>query len=125
MRFDSALRAVRDNLTDKLTVEQLKKLPLTQTDRDSRSRAEALAAIAASGAGRPIRRAIAGGGRIDAPPPFGGPSRRQRERDSTIDSETKENLTRVQQRVDSLAATRRRKYIDSLAQVGHPLAPPR
>jgi hypothetical protein len=117
IRFDSALRAFHDNLATTFTGGQLKHLPLTQTDLDVQSRAEALAAIAARSAGRPIARAMSGGGRIDAPLPFGGPSRKQRERDSTIDAQTKETLSRVQRRLDSAATTRRRRHTDSLARV--------
>ena len=117
IRFDSALQAVRDNLAATLTGGQLKHVPLTQADRDVQSRAEALAAIAARGAGVPVTRAMSGGGRIDTPLPFGGPSRKQRERDSTINAQTKEILSRVQRRLDSAVATRQRRHTDSLAHV--------
>ena len=117
MSFDSALRSVRENLAATLSGGQLKRLPLKQTDHDVQARAEALASIAARGAGVPIAHGIAGGGHIDTPLPFGGPSRKQRERDSTINAQTKEILARVRRRLDSAMATRERRHTDSLAHV--------
>lgn len=52
---------------------------------------------------------------MDVPLPFGGPSRNQRERDSTINAQTKESLARVRRRLDSVVAARRSS--DRLAQV--------
>jgi hypothetical protein len=115
--FDSALRSVHDNLAAMLSGGQLKRLPLKQTDLDAQARAKALASIAARGAGVPIAHGIAGGGHIDTPLPFGGPSRKQRIRDSTINAQTKETLARVQRRLDSAMATRERRLTDSLAHV--------
>lgn len=115
--YDSALRTVRDGLAATLSGRHAKGKSLEQTERDAQLRADALADIAARGAGTPIARAIAGGGHIDAPVPFGGPSRKQRERDSTINAQTKETLARIQRRLDSASVTRQRRHTDSLAHV--------
>lgn len=94
---------------------QLPHLPLSQSDRDAQARADALAGIAARAAGLPVARGMSGGGHIDAPLPFGGPSRKQRDRDSTINAQTKESLARVFRRLDSVTAARRRRNAQSLA----------
>ncbi len=69
---------------------------------------------AARAAGVPLSPSARGGITIDAPIPFGGPSNAQRKRDSTINAQTKAVLVRVRQRLDSIAAARRR-HADSLA----------
>lgn len=117
MRFDSALRALRDNLAAGLASGRLKPPPLTQAERDVQLRTEALAVIAARGAGVPVPRATLAGGGVAIPLPFGGPSREQRERDRAIHAQTLEILARVQRRVDSVVAARRRWRADSLAHV--------
>jgi len=117
IRFDSALRAVRDNLAGTLAAGQLENLSLTQSDRDAHLRAEALAAIAARGASVPITRTTSAGGRVDIPLPFSGPSSKQRERERTINAQTMKSLARVLQRLDSVVASRKRRYADSLAHV--------
>ena len=116
VRYDSALRVVHDNLAATLTGGSLAHLPLSQSDRDVQERAKALTAIAARAAGVPIVRTMSGGASIDAPLPFGGPSRKQRERDSTIAAQTNEILARVLRRLDSVTAARMRNQ--SLAHVG-------
>jgi hypothetical protein len=99
-----------------LTEGPLKRASNSQDERDVNSRAADLASIAARGAGLPISRVMSGGARIDSPLPFGGPSRKERQRDSTINAETKEILAKVQRRSDSVA-TARRRYSDSLASL--------
>ena len=116
VRYDSALRVVHDNLAATLTNGSLAHLPLSQPDRDVQERAKALAAIAARAAGVPVVRTMSGGGSIDAPLPFGGPSRKQRERDSVIMAQTNESLARVLRRLDSVTAARTR--YQSLAHTG-------
>lgn len=102
---DSALRAVRDKIAGS---------GAGQADRDAESRAQADAAIAARGTGAPLPTSRLGGVSMDAPIPFGGPSRAQRKRDSTINAQTKAVLERVRQRLDSVAAARRAARADSL-----------
>jgi hypothetical protein len=116
-RFDSALRAVRDSLAAGPSIDWTTPLPLTQAERDSQLRAEALANIVARAVGRPAPRTTLAGGSIAAPLPFGGPSRKQWERDRAIHAQTLEILARVRQRADSVAAARRRQRADSLAQL--------
>lgn len=88
--------------------------PDSEAARDAQLRAQAMAAIAARTAGAPMSTTPRGGISIDAPIPFGGPSNAQRKRDSTINAQTKAVLARVRQRLDSIAAARR-KRADSLA----------
>ena len=83
-------------------------------DRDAQLRAEASEDRAARAAGAPLPITPRGGVSIDAPLPFGGPSRAERKRDSTINAQTKAILVRVRQRLDSIAAARRRQRADSL-----------
>src|SRR6185312_12042900 len=86
-----------------------------QADRDAQLRAQAMADMAAKAAGAPMSPSARGGVTLDAPIPFGGPSRAQRKRDSTINAQTKAALQRIWQRLDSIAAARRRHHADSLA----------
>lgn len=85
-----------------------------QADRDAQLRAQAMADMAAKAAGVPMSPSARGGVTLDAPIPFGGPSRAQRKRDSTINAQTKAVLQRIWQRLDSIAAARRRRHADSL-----------
>lgn len=119
MSFDSALRVVRGDLAASIAEGQLKRTPSTQADRDMQSRSDALADVAASSAGRPMTHTMSGGGRIDAPLPFGGPSRKHRERDSTINAQTMEMLSRLRRRADSAEVTQQRRHADSLARIEH------
>ncbi|HKV51041.1 MAG TPA: hypothetical protein VJO52_07575 [Gemmatimonadaceae bacterium] len=88
------------------------RIPVSDVDRDAQLRAKAREAIAAQAAGSPLP-TTPGGISIDAPIPFGGPSNAQRKRDSTINAQTKAVLVRVRQRLDSIAAARRRQHADS------------
>jgi hypothetical protein len=83
-------------------------------DRDAQLRAKESEDRAARAAGAPLPITPRGGISIDAPLPFGGPSRAERKRDSTINAQTKAILVRVRQRLDSIAAARRRQRADSL-----------
>jgi hypothetical protein len=78
-----------------------------QALRDEEMRAQARAAMAARAAGTPDPPAVAGTG-IYLPLPFGGPSRKQRERDRAVHARTLEMLGRLHRKADSLAARRRR-----------------
>lgn len=90
------------------------RIPDSGIDRDAQLRAQEMADRAARAAGAPMSPSPHGGISIDAPIPFGGPSNAQRKRDSTINAQTKAVLVRVRQRLDSIAAARRR-HADSLA----------
>jgi hypothetical protein len=116
MSFDSALRAVHGDIAASIANAQLKRIPSTQAERDIQSRNDALADVAAKSAGRPTTHTLAGGGRVDAPLPFGGPSRKHRQRDSTINAQTIEMLARIRQRADSAEVMQQRKR-DSLARI--------
>jgi hypothetical protein len=111
MHYDSALRVVHDNLAASLNDGSLAHLPPSQSDRDAKERAKALDAIAARAAGVPTARTISGGGSVDAPLPFGGPSRKQRERDSVIMAQTNESLAHVLRRLDSVATAREKNRL--------------
>ncbi len=91
-------------------------LPDSQVDRDAQLRAQAQEDIAARAAGSPMPTTPRGGISIDAPLPFGGPSRAQRQRDSTINAQTKAILVRVRHRLDSIAAARKQQHADSLGR---------
>jgi len=90
------------------------RMPSSAVDRDAQLRAQEMADRAARAAGAPMSPSAHGGISIDAPIPFGGPSNAQRKRDSAINAQTKAVLVRVRQRLDSIAAARRRQA-DSLA----------
>lgn len=128
MHYDSALKAVRERLAAGLSSGRLRAAPLTQAERDVALRAQALAVIAARAAGLPNPRAPMGGGGIAVPLPFGGPSRKQRERERAIFVQTMEITQRLRHRADSAEAARRRIRADSLAQardsVRYPQPPP-
>lgn len=91
-------------------------VPPSAVDHDAQLRAQEMADRAAQAAGAPLPPSGQRGISIDAPIPFGGPSNAQRKRDSTINAQTKAVLVRVRQRLDSIAAARRRRA-DSLAAV--------
>jgi hypothetical protein len=120
-RVDSALRAVHDNLAAGLSTGVFETPLSKQAQLDEQLRAKALAAIAAKAAGVPTPRGMLSGGGISAPLPFGGPSRARRQRDSAINATTAKRLARVRQRLDSVAAARRRRSLDSLAQIADSL----
>ncbi|HEV2179148.1 MAG TPA: hypothetical protein VGR59_02455 [Gemmatimonadaceae bacterium] len=92
------------------------RMPNTPIDRDAQIRAQEMADRAAQAAGAPMSPSAQRGISIPAPIPFGGPSNAQRKRDSTINAQTKAVLVRVRQRLDSIAAARRR-HADSVAAV--------
>ena len=81
---------------------------LEQAVRDEQMRAQSREAMAARAAGTPNFRPMVPGGGIPVPLPFGGPSRKQRERDRAVHAQNLEALTRLQRRADSLAALRKR-----------------
>jgi hypothetical protein len=114
IRFDSVLRVVTDSVGIGLAVGAVKPPPPTQAERDAKWRDEAFEVVAARGAGRPFIRKITGGG-IPVGLPFGGPSRKERERNRAIEAELK--VMRAQRRatIDSILAARRR-LADSLAR---------
>jgi hypothetical protein len=96
------------------------RMPTTTVDRDAQLRAQEGEDMAAHAAGDPMPTTPRGGISIDAPLPFGGPSRAERKRDSTINAQTKAVLVRVRQRLDSIAAARRRQHADSAGAVDKP-----
>lgn len=116
IRFDSAVRVLSESLSTGLATGRLEPPPPTQAERDAKWRAEAFEVVAARGAGGPVRRTMAGGG-IGVPLPFGGPSRKQRERDRAIAAQLMAIRALRQQRVDSAVAARARRRADSLARV--------
>ena len=93
-----------------------KPLPATQAEIDAKWRDQAFEVAAARGAGVPVRMTTAAGG-ISVPLPFGGPSKKQRERDRAIEAELKVSRALRQQRIDSIVAGRKRRLADSLARV--------
>ena len=117
VRYDSVLRAMTDSVGTGLTVRAIKPPPPTQAEIDATWRDEAFEAAAAEGSGRPILRKMVGAS-IPVPLPFGGPSRKQRERDRAIEAELKVMRAQRQARIDSIVATRRRRA-DSLARAAN------
>jgi hypothetical protein len=122
IRFDSALRALSENLGDGLATGRLAPPPLTQAERDTKWRADAFDVVAARGAGEPVRRSVAGGS-IALPLPFGGPSTKQRERDRAIYAQLMATVALRQKKVDSVVAARQRRRADSLARITDSLRP--
>ncbi len=114
IRFDSALRAMTDSVGIGLTLGAIKPPPPTQAEIDAKWRDEAFEAAAAHGTGRPVLHKMVGGS-IPVPLPFGGPSRKQRERDRAVEAQLKVLRAQRQARIDSILATRRRRA-DSLAR---------
>lgn len=115
-RVDSVVRAASERLSVGLVTGSLEPPPLTQAERDVKLRAEAFEVAAARGAGVPIRYTMAGGS-IPVPLPFGGPSRKQRERDRAIFAELMVAHALRQAKVDSVVAARQRRRADSLARL--------
>jgi len=119
IRFDSAVRALSESLSTGLATGRIKPPPLTQAERDAKWRDEAFEVVAARGAGVPVRRTMAGGS-VPVGLPFGGPSRKQRERDRAIAAQLMAIRALRQHRVDSVVAARQRRQADSLARVTTP-----
>ena len=91
-------------------------------------REEAFEVVAARGAGRLYLRKREGGG-FPIGLPFGGPSRKQRERDRAIEAQLKVIRAQRRARIDSVVAARRR-LADLLLRAADPLrvdslSPPR
>jgi hypothetical protein len=122
IRFDSVLRTMSDSIAIGLASGVLKPPPLTQAEKDAKWRDEAFEVAAARASGAPLRRTMAGGS-IPVPLPFGGPSRKQRERDRAIEAELKPIRALRQQKVDSIVAARERRRADSLAHLPDSLRP--
>ena len=116
VRFDSVLRTRSDSIAIGLATGVLRPPPLTQAEKDAKLRDEAFEATAARASGGPVHRTMAGSS-IPVPLPFGGPSRKQRERDRAIEAELKPIRARRQQKVDSIVAARVRRRADSLAHL--------
>jgi hypothetical protein len=100
-----------------------KPLPPTQAEIDAKWRDQAFEVAAARGAGVPVRMTTSAGG-ISVPLPFGGPSKKQRERDRAIEAQLKVLRALRQQRIDSVVASRKRRLADSLARVADSLRSP-
>jgi hypothetical protein len=97
-----------------------KPLPPTQAEIDTKWRDQAFEVAAARGAGVPVRMTTAAGG-VSVPLPFGGPSKKQRERDRAIEAELKVSRALRQQRIDSVVAARKNRLADSLARASDSL----
>ena len=91
-----------------------KPLPPTQAEIDAKARDEAFEAVAARGAGVPVRTTMAGGS-IAVGLPGGGPSKKQRERDRAIFADIQKIRAARQLRIDSVVAARKRA--DSLVRL--------
>jgi hypothetical protein len=122
VRIDSLIRELSDRVPLGIVNRPPVPPPLTQEEKDAKWRDEAFEAVAARGAGRPVRSTMVGGS-IPVPLPFGGPSRKQRERDRAIYAELLVAVARRQQRVDSVVAARRKRNADSLARLADSLRP--
>lgn len=94
------------------------RIPTAPGDHDAQARAQADEDMAAQAAGAPMSPTPHGGITLDAPIPFGGPSNAQRKRDSTVNAQTMVVLKRVLQRLDSIAAARKRDSVAALER--HP-----
>ncbi|HEX6052587.1 MAG TPA: hypothetical protein VFZ21_25155 [Gemmatimonadaceae bacterium] len=105
-RFDSVLRVVTDSVATGLAAGAIKAPPPTQAERDAKWRDEAFEVVAARGAGRPYVRKIMGGG-FPIGLPFGGPSRKERERNRAIEAELAVMRAQRRARIDSILAARR------------------
>lgn len=113
---DSSLQAYRADLAAGLASGRIEVPPLTQSEIDAKARAAALAVAAARGTGSGLPPIQSGGG-ASVPLPFGGPSRKQRERERAEYAEAMRIMARVQRKADSLIAARRKRQTDSLARV--------
>jgi hypothetical protein len=108
-------------LATRLATGRLEPPPPSQAAIDAKWRDQAFEVAASRASGVPVRQM--GGGSISVPLPFGGPSRKQRERDRAIEAELKPMRALRQQRVDSVVAARQRRRADSLARVTESLRP--
>jgi len=122
VRIDSALGALSESLASGLASGRLRAPSPTQEELDTKWRDQAFEVAASRASGVPVRQT--GGGSIPVPLPFGGPSRKQRERDRAIEAQLKPVRALRQQRVDSVVAARRERRADSLARVTDSLRPP-
>jgi len=127
VRIDSLIRELSDRVPLGIVNRPPVPLPATQEEKDVKWRDQAFEALVArsDGVGVPYKMA---GASIPVPLPFGGPSRKQRERDRALFAELLVTVARRQQRVDSLAAARRARHADSLAVSTdslHPRTPPK
>ena len=114
-KFDSAISAMDKTFKEGLASGLLRPPPPTQDEIDAKLRAEALEAIAARGAGVPVRQVMVGGS-IPVGLPGGGPSNKQRARDRAIFAELQKTVVLRQQKAESIATVRKRR-VDSLAQL--------
>jgi hypothetical protein len=108
VRFDSVLRRVTDSIGVGLAVGAIKPPPPTQAETDAKWHEQAFEVAAARTSGVPLRHTM-GGSSIAVPLPFGGPTRKQRERDRAIEAELKPIWALRQQKVDSIKAARQRR----------------
>ena len=115
-RADSAAKAVSERLSAGLTSGLLKPPGPTQEERDAKLRDQSFEIVDARGKGEPVRTNTPAGS-IPIPLPFGGPSRKQRERDRAIGAELAVMRAVRQARVDSVVAARQRRRADSLARI--------
>jgi hypothetical protein len=115
VRFDSAIAEFDKKFKEGALAGVLKPPPPTQAEIDAKYREQALEAIVARAGGVPAR-TLTPMGSIPVPLPFGGPSRKQRERDRAIFAELQKSVALRQQKADSIAAARKRR-VDSLAQL--------
>ena len=115
-RADSAAKAVSERLSAGLTSGLLVPPGPTQEERDAKLRDQSFEIADARGKGEPVRMNTPAGS-IPIPLPFGGPSRKQRERDRAIGAELAVMRAVRQARVDSIVAARQRRRADSLARI--------
>jgi hypothetical protein len=108
VRFDSVLRTMTDSVGVGLAVGAIKPPPPTQAETDAKWHEQAFEVAAARTSGVPLRHTM-GGSSIAVPLPFGGPTRKQRERDRAIEAELKPIWALRQQKVDSIIAARQRR----------------
>ena len=97
-----------------------KPLPATQAEIDAKWRDQAFEVAAARGAGVPVRMTTSAGS-IPVPLPFGGPSKKERERNRAIEAQLAVSRAIRQQRLDSIVTARKRRLADSLARVADSL----
>jgi hypothetical protein len=127
VRIDSFIRELSDRVPLGIVKRPPVPLPATQEEKDVKWRDQAFEAVVARSAGAVAPYKMAGAS-IPVPLPFGGPSRKQRERDRALFAELLVTVGRRQQRVDSIAAARRARHADSLGVLTdslHPGTPPK